>query len=159
MRTSLVPYHLVMTELKAGETVLVSKDYEKNGTFMARILVVDDDNQFRAMLRQLLERFGYEVEEAGDGEEAILVHRRRPVSLIITDIIMPRKDGTETIMELKADYPELNIIAVSGGGCIGAETYLEIAEAFGATRILEKPINVEELLACVRDLLEKEREN
>ena len=71
----------------------------------------------------------------------------------ITDIIMPKKEGLETIVDLKADFPEVKIIAISGGGRLGPETYLELAGGFGANRLLNKPFGHEELLEAVQDLL------
>lgn len=120
---------------------------------MALILIIEDDLTVREVLRQILEHAGYEVMEASDGKEGIDFHRKRQADLIITDIIMPKKEGLETIMDLKADFPELKIIAISGGGRLGPETYLELAKGFGANRILDKPFGHEELLEAVQDLL------
>lgn len=121
---------------------------------MARILVIDDEVQVRTMLRQMLERSGYEVMDAEDGEGAIQLHREQPADLIITDIIMPGKEGIATISELLRNFPELKIIAISGGGRIGPEEYLDIARRLGAMRTLTKPIERKELLEAVQELLE-----
>jgi CheY-like chemotaxis protein len=86
---------------------------------MALILIIDDDNQFRAMLREMLERTGYEFLEASDGKEGLKLYRENP-----TDLIMPEKEGIETIIELRRDFPDVKIIAISGGGQIDAEQYL-----------------------------------
>ena len=106
---------------------------------MANILIIDDDNQFREMLRQMIERDGYEVIEASDGKEGIALYRKNPTDLIITDLIMPEKDGIETIQELKKDFPEIKIIAISGGGRLGPNDYLQLAKMLGAQRTLTKP--------------------
>lgn len=120
---------------------------------MALILIIDDDLKIREVLRQILEHAGYEVMEAPDGKEGIRLYRERQAELVITDIIMPKKEGLETITDLRIEFPEVKIIAISGGGLIGPETYLELAEVFGANRLLTKPFGHEELLEAVQDLL------
>jgi len=120
---------------------------------MTLILIIEDDRTIREVLRQILEHAGYEVMEASDGKEGISLYRKRQADLIITDIIMPKKEGLETIVDLKAEFSEVKIIAISGGGRLGPETYLELAEGFGANRLLNKPFGHEELLEAVQDLL------
>ena len=83
---------------------------------MARILIIDDEPQIRSMLKLMLEREDYEVVEAPDGVEGIKVYRQNPADLIITDLIMPNKDGIGMIIDLKKEFPDVNIIAMSGGG-------------------------------------------
>jgi CheY-like chemotaxis protein len=121
---------------------------------MANILIIDDDNQFRTMLRKMIERNGYEVIEASDGKEGIKLYRKNPTDLIITDLIMPGKDGIETIQELKKDFPDIKIIAISGGGRLGPQDYLHLAKMLGAQRTLTKPIELPELLKTIKELLE-----
>ncbi|MFC1885957.1 response regulator [Thermodesulfobacteriota bacterium] len=121
---------------------------------MARLLVIDDDDQFREMLREMLIREGYQVETAPEGETGIRLYRNAPFDLIITDIIMPEKEGVETIMELKRNFPEVKIIAVSGGGQIGPRDYLEMAKKLGADRTFSKPLLRVELLDAVKEVLE-----
>jgi YesN/AraC family two-component response regulator len=121
---------------------------------MARILIIDDDNQFRVMLRIMLENAGYkDIEEAENGYIGMKLIRKNPFDLVITDIVMPDKEGIETIMELRRDFPAIKIIAMSGGGEIGPETYLEMAGHLGAGRTLEKPFQQPELVDAVRGLL------
>jgi YesN/AraC family two-component response regulator len=120
---------------------------------MARILIIDDDPHILNMLGQTLEREGYEVVRASNGKEGIKINRETPVDLIITDIIMPEKDGIETIFELKKDFPYIKIIAISGGGRIEPEDYLYIAKQLGVHRTFAKPISREDLLKAVRELL------
>jgi len=120
---------------------------------MALILIIDDDTEIREVLRQILERAGYEVMEASDGREGINLYRERQADLIITDIVMPKKDGLETITDLKVEFPGSKIIAISGGGRLDPKPYLELAEGFGADRLLTKPFGHEELLEAVQALL------
>jgi len=120
---------------------------------MALILIIDDDNQFREMLREMLERTGYEIVEASNGKEGLKLYRENPTDLIITDIIMPDKEGIETIIELRRDFPDVKIIAISGGGHNHAEHYLFMARIFGVQRTFAKPIARKELLKAVRELL------
>ncbi len=120
---------------------------------MGRILVIEDEAQMRKLLRQVLEDAGYEVEDAPDGLEGIRLYRENPADLIITDMIMPKKEGMETILDLKLEFPNVKIIAISGGGRIGAETYLQIAEGFGAERVFMKPFNIKELLTAVNEIM------
>lgn len=120
---------------------------------MALILIIDDDDQFRRMLRQMLEHAGYEVAAASDGEDGIRLNRERPADLVITDLIMPEKEGLQTITELRRDFPESKIIAVSGGGRIDAKSYLDLAKKFGAVRTFAKPVEKEELLSGIEEVL------
>jgi CheY-like chemotaxis protein len=120
---------------------------------MTRILVIDDEPQVRAMLRQMLEREAYEVVEAEEGGEGMKLYQEQPPDLVITDILMPGKEGIETILALRKAYPEIKIIAISGGGRMGKLDVLPIAKSFGAVRTLAKPFEREELLEAVRTVL------
>ncbi|MBU8871023.1 MAG: response regulator [Gemmatimonadales bacterium] len=123
---------------------------------MAKILIVDDDEQVRGMIKLILERDGYEVEEAGDGNEAIEVYCREEFDLVVTDIVMPGKEGIETIMELRGINPKAKIIAISGGGRINPEDYLKWARRFGVTHTFTKPVDRTSLLEAVGELLTEE---
>jgi CheY-like chemotaxis protein len=120
---------------------------------MKRILVIDDDDHVRTMLRHMLERVGYDVVEARNGEVGVRIFRAHPADLIITDIFMPEKEGLETIRELVRDFPSAKIIAISGGGISGALSYLPLARSFGALCTIAKPFDRRELLEAVRKLL------
>lgn len=122
---------------------------------MERILVVDDEEQIRSMLTQMLEAEGYEVFVAQDGEEAMTVIGQHDFHLVITDMIMPEKDGLKLIMEIVKDYPDLKILAISGGGAIKAERYLTMAGYLGDVATLEKPFKREALVALVAEQLGK----
>lgn len=120
---------------------------------MARILIIDDDDQVRAMLRRTLEAQGYEVAEAANGSLGIASFKHDPADLIITDIYMPEKEGLETIIELKRDYPDVRIIAISGGSRDMDLDFLPVAQKLGAVRTLAKPIERSKLLETVNELL------
>ena len=120
---------------------------------MARILIIDDESQIRSMLRLMLERAGYEIAEAPDGIDGIRQYRENPADLIITDLIMPNKDGIGMIIDLKKEFPKVKIIAMSGGGVNRPEGYLDGAKKLGATRTLTKPIDREEMLKAVKETL------
>jgi DNA-binding NtrC family response regulator len=120
---------------------------------MARILIIDDESQIRSMLRLMLERVGYEIAEAPDGIEGIRQYRENPADLIITDLIMPNKDGIGMIIDLKKEFPKVKIIAMSGGGVNRPEGYLDGAKKLGATRTLTKPIDRDEMLKAVKETL------
>jgi CheY-like chemotaxis protein len=124
---------------------------------MGRVLVIDDEPQIRSMLRMMLERAGHEVEEAPDGIEGIRIYRNNPVDLIISDLIMPNKDGIGMIIDLKKEFPDVKIIAMSGGGLNKPEGYLEGAKKLGAQRTLTKPIDRDELLRTVNDTLKEKK--
>jgi CheY-like chemotaxis protein len=123
---------------------------------MPQILVIDDDDEIRAVLRRMLEPAGYEIIEASNGEEGIRIYREHPTDVIITDLIMPKKEGVELIMELRTEFPDLKVIAISGGGRIGPETYLEVAEGFGAMRTFTKPFRIKDILEAIQELLEND---
>lgn len=120
---------------------------------MATILVIDDDQHVRGMLRTVLEDFGYGVLEAADGNIGVQLFEENKVDLIITDIIMPDKEGLETIRDIKKTSPDAKIIAISGGAKVGPGTYLKLAERLGAQRVFEKPIQISVLLNSIAELL------
>jgi len=120
---------------------------------MPRILIVDDDAQVRATLQVMLERAGYETDEASDGKQAMRRQREEPADLIIMDLIMPEKDGLETIMEILKDTPAAKIIAISGGGRQLPGNLLLTAQLLGAAEVFSKPINRVELLDAISELL------
>jgi DNA-binding response OmpR family regulator len=119
----------------------------------ARILVIDDDQQIRMLLRKTLETSGYSVDEATDGKAGFALYTDDPQDLVITDLIMPEREGLETIRDLLHYNPEVKIIAISGGGSLPADNYLHMAECFGAQRLFRKPFRVEDILAAVKELL------
>lgn len=120
---------------------------------MARILIIDDEELSRFTVREILEAAGHEVVGARNGNEGIAFQKVHPFDLIITDIIMPEKEGIETIIELKHDYPDLRIIGISGGGRTRNLDFLELAEKYGAQGVLPKPFSEDELLECINACL------
>ena len=116
---------------------------------MAKILVVDDDDAVLMILRKMLETASHDVTTAENGIQALKCLRNQLPDIVILDIIMPEKEGFETIVELRRDYPNLKIIAISGGGSVGATNYLKLAKTLGAHLTIEKPIRMKELLAAI----------
>ena len=119
---------------------------------MARILVIDDEEEIRTILRQTLEGAGYEVTAVPDGNEGLKQYSLNPADVVITDLVMPEKEGIETIMDLKRSFPGVKIIAISGGGHVGPEEYLRLAIGLGAQKALSKPFGLGDLLKAVREL-------
>ena len=124
---------------------------------MEKILIMDDCGDFRALLRETLVEAGYEVLEAADGNEGLQLYHRNPVSIVIIDMLMPIKDGIETIMELRKESFPVKIIAVSGGGHIPPADYLNMARVSGIDYTFTKPIDPNSLLSTIRQILDKEK--
>ena len=119
----------------------------------ARILVIDDDPVVRGMLAEMLRREGYDVDEAEDGRAGMKQFREHPTALVITDVLMPEQEGLETLMQLRRSGLPVKVIAISGGGRVGPDAYLNSARALGADAILAKPFGREELLELVTKVL------
>ena len=120
---------------------------------MSAILVVDDDPQVLEVVGEMLRLEGYDVATAVDGREAVAKFRTTRFDLVITDLIMPEKEGLETIAEMKTLRGNVPVIAMSGGGRIGPTDYLETARYIGAAATLAKPFARSELIALVGQLL------
>ena len=120
---------------------------------MNKILLVDDDDEFRRMLRLTLVRLGYEVIEARNGREALHLQRVAENEVMITDLIMPDQEGLETIMAFRREFPAVRIIAMSGGGRINATDFLNMAKLFGASQTLTKPFSNPELTMALEAVL------
>lgn len=120
---------------------------------MVRLLVADDDADMRQSMRLLLERAGYEVELAPNGARALELQRKRAADVLITDIFMPESDGLETIERFRREFPQVRIIAMSGGGVrVKGERYLETAGVVGADAVLRKPFETKLLLQTLQSL-------
>jgi len=119
---------------------------------MKKILIIDDNELFRDMMKELLERAGYQVFEAINGNDGLKIAGEISADLIVTDIIMPEKEGLEIIIELRKDNPEVKIIAVSGGGRLTPEFHLSLAEKLGVQKSFTKPFDNKQFLAAVKEL-------
>ncbi len=116
-----------------------------------RILVIDDDAELRATLDQTLKSTGYDVLLAANAQAGLDLYRRQPADLVITDIFMPEKEGLETIIELRREFPEVAIIAMTGQPT--ASALLSAARGLGAVQTIAKPFQPEELLRVVEEVL------
>jgi DNA-binding NtrC family response regulator len=116
------------------------------------ILVIDDEPALREILSQVLTGAGHRVVGAGNGKEASKALSARAFDVVLTDVIMPEKDGMQVISELRKKFPEVRIIAMSGGGHVPRDQYLKIAKGLGAHAVLEKPFANQKLLDTVASL-------
>ena len=119
---------------------------------MAHILLIDDDEDTRAVLEELLSSAGHEVVTAADGKEGLAQFRAAPADLVITDLFMPNQEGLETISHLRRDFPDALIIAMSGNTVAGM--MLSIAKRLGAVEVLQKPFFPRELMSMVEKVLQ-----
>lgn len=115
-----------------------------------RILVVDDEEVVRNVLRAKLESCGYQVVEASDGKQAIQRLNEGICEVLITDILMPEKDGLETLMHVRRAQPDVKVIVITGAG---NDLYLDNARGLGASRVFAKPFELEEIAAAVKELM------
>lgn len=120
---------------------------------MARILIIDDDDAVRTLLRLALDRMGHTVVEARNGDEGLKLFPQVKADLLITDMVMPVKGGLEVLAELKEKYPPVKAIAMSGGGWRGPVDWGEQAKRLGAAKVLAKPFSREDLVTAVNELL------
>jgi two-component system response regulator (stage 0 sporulation protein F) len=115
---------------------------------VAVILVIDDEAIIRVLLRSALEASGHEVTEATNGREGLDLYRKKPVDLVITDILMPELNGLDMLMELTREFLDAKVIAISGAG--GERNVLDVAKLLGARRTFPKPFSIPDLLSAVR---------
>jgi CheY-like chemotaxis protein len=127
-----------------------------NGLAVASILVIEDDDAVRGLFRAILEPVGYLIAEASTGWEGIRRFRESPTDLVMTDMDMPHGDGADVIRQLRADYPAVRILAVSGSK--GVDEIRSEAQQLGADAMLPKPVGVDELRAAVALSLQGRRE-
>lgn len=125
-----------------------------NKGLMQNILVIDDDKLMCLALAKILISAGYNVVQAADGEEGLKLYRSQDFDLVITDLIMPDKEGIQIIRELRKENSQIRIIAMSAGGRGGATDYLKWARLMGAKQCLSKPIKRDDLLAAVQAVLD-----
>jgi two-component system, chemotaxis family, chemotaxis protein CheY len=116
---------------------------------MSKILVIDDDPTVRKTIGRILDRKGHEVVMAGDGRYGLKLFASEQPDLVITDIIMPEREGLETIRAIQKIAPGAKIIAISGGGRVGNVDFLNMAAKLGAREIIAKPFDPSELTDSV----------
>jgi len=121
---------------------------------MACVLVIDDDEQTRTLVRHMLGREGHEVVEAVDGADGLRLFGKSPPDVVLTDINMPGLDGHDVIEAIRMQHPDVPIIAISGGGPVGKEELLLKASALGADQIVMKPFEFRQLVDAVERALE-----
>jgi two-component system response regulator (stage 0 sporulation protein F) len=119
---------------------------------MATILIIDDEESVRALLRFALESAGYEVTETANGRQGLERYRHRPTDLIITDIAMPELNGLDMLLDLTREFLHAKVIAISGVG--GEQNVLDVAKLLGARQTFQKPFSIPQLLGAVRYELE-----
>ena len=124
---------------------------------MPGVLIVEDEQELREMLKISLLRREYSVFEANNGKEAITNFKPSLTDMVITDLIMPDEDGLKVIMKLREIKPTIKIIAISGGGKAGPGSYLSMAKALGANAIFSKPFSINELINRIDELLQIEQ--
>lgn len=120
---------------------------------MSSVLIIDDEPMIQKLLGRFFEMEGYDVFKASNGKEGLDIYYEHHPDLIVTDILMPEKDGLETIMEVRKEDQNVKIIAISGGGVSDPDDYLKMAKAFGADRTISKPVLREDLLKVAKDLI------
>ncbi len=119
---------------------------------MASILIVDDDAPIRTLLHRILEEDGHQIREAANGEIGLRLYRDSPADLVITDIMMPERDGMEVTLALTQEFLDARVIAITGA--TGDQNFLNVAKLFGARRVIQKPFTPEEVRRAVRFVLD-----
>ena len=120
---------------------------------MPAVLLLDDNSAYRTLMTEVLALAGFEVAAAADGRRVAAILSERRIDLVITDLVMPERDGIETITDLHYSHPRLPVIAISGDVPINRDLYLKLAEKLGASRVLAKPFKMDQLVAAAREAL------
>lgn len=136
--------------------VNLQASYKMEAARGIKVLLVDDNEHLRPLMKRLLEAQGNMVFEAANGVEAMSFLHAAGVDLVITDIIMPEKAGIETIVEIRRKYPHIRILAISGGGWMEPEAYLETAREMGAHETLAKPFSREAFIDAVESAMSRD---
>ncbi|MCB2180433.1 MAG: response regulator [Desulfobulbaceae bacterium] len=119
---------------------------------MANILIIDDEEQIRNLLKRVFGKLGHTVVTAENGSVGLKILHQEVFDLVVTDIFMPEKEGMETIMEIKRDFPSVKIIAMSGGDRSGID-FLPMTKALGASNCISKPFSNEEIVKLFESVL------
>jgi two-component system, response regulator, stage 0 sporulation protein F len=120
---------------------------------MAAILIIDNDAPMRTVLRDILEKDGHQIREAADGQIGLMLYREAPADLVITDMLMPERDGMEVTLALTREFLDARVIAVTGAA--GHHTFVNVAKLFGARRVIQKPFTPDVIRRDVRFTLEQ----
>ncbi len=120
---------------------------------MATILIIDDEESIRNLLREVLEKANHRVLEASDGQEGLTLYQQNKVDLVLMDILMPGTDGLETTLQLTREYLDAKVIAMTGAQ--GDKNFLDVAKLFGARRVFEKPFDLDKLVQAINEELAK----
>jgi len=120
---------------------------------MATILVIDDEESIRGLLKEVLERANHRVLEACDGQEGVTLYQQNKVDLVLMDILMPGTDGLEATLQLTREYLDAKVIAMTGAQ--GDKNFLDVAKLFGARRVFEKPFDLDKLVQAINEELAK----
>lgn len=119
-----------------------------------KILVIDDDRVVRDIVRLWLERLGFQVRTAVNGRMGVEMQREEPADVVICDLIMPEQEGMETIRQIHREFPAAGIIAISGGGRIAPDAYLNVAGQMGAYRMFTKPLPMGQVVDAINSWVE-----
>ncbi len=120
---------------------------------MPTVLLLEDNQAYRELIAEVLRTEGFVVHAVGDGRRVNQILAENPIDLVITDLVMPERDGIETLTELHYTHPRLPVIAISGDVPMNTHLYLTIAQKLGAARVLAKPFHMSELVAAAREAL------
>ena len=120
---------------------------------MATVLVIDDEESIRSLLKEVLERANHRALEARDGQEGLTLYQQNKVDLVLMDILMPGTDGLEATLQLTREYLDAKVIAMTGAQ--GDRNFLDVAKLFGARRVFEKPFDIDKLVQAVNEELAK----
>jgi two-component system response regulator (stage 0 sporulation protein F) len=115
---------------------------------MASILIIDDEVSIRTFLRQILEEDDHQILEAADGHKGLTLYRNTPADVVITDLLMPERDGLEVTLALTREFLDARVIAITGA--TGDQNYPNVALLFGARRVIQKPFTPDEIRRAVR---------
>ena len=117
------------------------------------VLLLEDNEPYRTLIVEVLTLAGFEVCAAPDGRRVSQILHERRIDLVVTDLVMPERDGIETLTELRYSHPQLPVIAISGDVPMNRDLYLTIAEKLGASRVIAKPFKMEQLVAAAREAI------